>query len=658
MISGSGASAGEGTIEPESAGLGARRPGFIAYIFLVAWCGLVAGLLEVGTTVVRKQAFDPNPFYRISRHFVWIVPLTNVCLFLAIGLLVYLTALAWPRRGQWLGARLICALVLLPAMFVAFERFYALASFIFTLGVAMRLVPLFERNPGGLKRLVRISFPVLVLTIMILAASIWIGDGIKQYRENARALPPPGAANVLLIVMDTVAAKHLSLHGYGRETSTTLAELAERAIQFDSAQAASSWTLPSHATMFTGRWMHELSAGWFTQLDDAHPTVAEYLGKKGYATAGFVANMGFCGTDSGLGRGFTRYHDFIFPGFTFLKLSTLVSRALLGIESLVSFLDDQQDFVRAKPYVEEQIARVLFDRKSAAAVNRELLEWLARRPQTERPFFAFLNYFDAHSPYHLPPGRIRRFGSAPADSFQHELIETWGYCGKAGLSPQDVAFVSDAYDDCVSDLDEQLGTLVDELDRRGVLERTWLIITADHGESFGEHTGIFLHGTSLYQTELHIPLLILSPGGRVIKRAITETVSLRDLAATIVDVLDLESGSPFPGDSLGRYWNGPAADPPTPAEPALSEVVPDDPRIRETSGWTNKHWPLGALNGGGWTYIRREGDVSEELFHLSIDPKEQANLVGEPSARAMLEQRRDALRRQTNGPLLPDRFNP
>ena len=106
----------------------------------------------------------------------------------------------------------------------------------------------------------------------------------------SRPLPPPGSPNVLLIVMDTVAAGHLSLHGYDRATSTTLVELAERGIRFDSARAASSWTLPSHASMFTGRWLHELSVGWLTPLDRTHPTLAEFLGDRGYATAGFVAN--------------------------------------------------------------------------------------------------------------------------------------------------------------------------------------------------------------------------------------------------------------------------------------------------------------------------------------------------------------------------------
>ena len=110
---------------------------------------------------------------------------------------------------------------------------------------------------------------------------------------------------------------------------------------------------------------------------------------------------------------------------------------------------------------------------------------------------------------------------------------------------------------------KQLGRMFDELGRRAVLDTTWVIIAADHGESFGEHAGVFCHGTSLYQTELHVPLVIIPPGGHATKQVVTETVSLRDLAATVVDVLDLETGSPFPGKSLARYWDGSSAPPET-----------------------------------------------------------------------------------------------
>ncbi len=462
-------------------------------------------------------------------------------------------------------------------------------------------------------------------------------------------------------MLDAVAAGHLSLNGYERATSTTLVELAERGIRFDSARAASSWTLPSHATMFTGRWLHELSAGWLTPLDRTRPTLAEYLGDRGYATAGFVANTYYCATDSGLARGFAHYRDFIFPELTALKMAVLVNRALEGYQAVVYFTEDWLESAGLLPYVQRLWQAVDTDRKGASVVNRELLDWLSHRAQPERPFFAFLNYYDAHYPYQLPPGRLHRFGVEPSNNYQRVLIQHWWELDKTTLSPEGVQFAADAYDDCVADLDEQLGKLVDELGRRGVLENTWLIIVSDHGESFGEHAGIYCHGKSLYETELHVPLLVMPPGGAPSRRVVDEPVSLRDLAATIVDVTGLEVGAPFPGGSLARYWEqtGPASSTlqAQAASPALAEVAPNDPGDRDAWGVPRPLPPLGALKDRGWSYIRREGDVREELFHLSRDPREQHNLVGDPAAGTTLQRMRAALDRLTEGPLLPLRFN-
>ncbi len=550
---------------------------------------------------------------------------------------------------------------MLPMLLVAFPRIYSLAWLIVTMGVAVRIVPMLERRASGFRRFVRVTFPAAVGTVVILGASIATGDRIKRWREDARPLPAPGSPNVLLIVLDTVAATHLDLHGYGRPTATTLVELAGRGIRFDRARAASSWTLPSHASMFTGMWMHELPVGWLTPLDATHRTLAEFLGSRGYATAGFVANTRYCASDSGLGRGFTHYRDYIFPELTALKTGVLFNRALAGMQASAYFLEDWLAFARLQPLVGRLWRAVNTDRKGAAEVSREFLDWLTRRSGSERPFLAFLNFNDAHYPYRLPPGRLHRFGVEPADTRQRILIQHWWELDKSRLSPHDVAFVADVYDDCVADLDEQLGKLLDELGRRGVLDRTWLIVTADHGESFGEHNGVFCHGTSLYQTELHVPLLVIPPGGGA-ARSIGETVSLRDIPATIVDVVGQEADSPFPGRSLARYWRGASplsmSPPNASSDPALAEVVPEEPLDHDAWGIPRRLWPLGSLQDGDWSYIRREGDVHEELFHLSEDARERRNLAGDPAARTTLERMRGALGRLTAGPLTPGRFRP
>jgi arylsulfatase A-like enzyme len=650
-----------GATDSLQSALASGKTRVVSVLALSAWCGLVAGLLEVGTLILRKHWFDPNRLYAMSRQFVWLIPVTNLAVFLALGAIGCLVMHACPSRGRWFFVRALCALTFLPTFLTAFPRVYGLAWLVVTLGVASRVAPLLERGSASFRRFVGLSFPILACAVVTLAASCWLGDWIKQARGRSRPMPPAGSPNVLLVVMDTVAAGHLDLHGYARPTGTTLAELAKRGVRFDSARATSSWTLPSHASMFTGRWFHELSVGWLTPLDQTYPTLAEFLSDRGYATAGFVANYAYCARDSGLARGFTYYRDFIFPELTCFKMAALVDRGLDGLQAIEDVLEDKLEFSRFRPYLKYLWRLLDTDRKGAAVVNQELVDWLSERASPDRPFFAFLNYYDAHYPYQLASGRMHRFGAVASDNSQRDLLQEWGELDKTTLSRPLIEFAASAYDECIADLDEQIGILYDELKRRGVLQRTWLIIVSDHGESFGEHAGIFCHGTSLYQTELHVPLLIVPPDGIAGRKVVGETVSLRDLAATVVDVAGMQADSPFPGESLARFWNQPAE--PVTAGAArsvhgLAELVPSDPAARNPSGLPKLGLPLGGLADGEWSYIRRDGDAHEELFHLREDATEQHNLAGDPAARSQLAQMRGRLRQSTAGPLLPGRFNP
>jgi arylsulfatase A-like enzyme len=638
-----------------------RRHFALQILGLSLWCGLVAGPLEVGAIIVRKHTIDLNHFYWMSRHFVWLIPLTDFLFFGGLGLILSILALAG-NGGRWLGLRLLCALALLPPLLAAFPRIYGVASFALACGIACQLVPALERHGGGFRKCVRVSFPVLALMTPVLAGALWAGDWLAKRREAARRLPAAGAANVLLIVLDTVAAGHLSLYGYDRPTSPVLDSWALRGARFDRAQATSSWTLPSHSSFFTGRWPHELSANWFTPLDRSHPTLAEYLGSRGYATAGFVANTSFCGADTGLGRGFTVYHDYFFPELSAFKMATLSSRPLKGLRSLDRLLREHLKLDVLRPIVRPIWLRFNADaRKDAPVVRQELLDWLSNGRQPERPFFAFVNFYDAHYPYELPPGSDYRFGGMPRNPHEVELLRNWWTIDKRRLSRQEVDFVRDAYDECVANLDGQVGRLLGDLGHRGILDHTWLIITSDHGESFGEQPGFFGHGTSLYQPQLHVPLVIVPPTNsqRPPRPIVTETVSLRDLPATVVDLLDLESGAPFPGESLAPLWERPdSREAGVGSGPALSEVVPIDPVDPESAEVLERRRVWASLAQGDWIYIWREGADTEELFDLRADGRELHNRARDPACRPLIEQMRDTLDRMTAGPLAHERFNP
>jgi arylsulfatase A-like enzyme len=633
------------------------------WLVLSIWCGLVAGPIEVGTIVVRKSFVDLNQFYWISRHFVWLIPLTNLGIFLGVGVVLAMVFLCWRRLGNGLASRLLCALALLSPFWAAFPRVYGPALFILALGVATRLVPALTRHAVGFHRGVRLSFPFLAAVTPLLGASVWFGDRLKELRDERRPLPSSNFSNVVLIVLDTTAADHLSLHGYSRRTSLTLDGLARRGIRFDRARATSSWTLPSHASFFTGRWPHELSAGWLTPLDATYPTLAEYLHSKGFATAGFVANLFYCGADTGLARGFTGFRDYIFPELSALKMASLIDRPVEGLRAIDDHLSMRIDSTLFQSLLSK------FDagrRKPAAVVNREFLDWLSRRDQPGRPFFAFLNYFDVHFPYKLPYGGIHRFGVEPRTGREVELIERWRTVDKHRLSFEEIAFVRDSYDDCIADLDEQLGRLIDELELRGVLEQTWLIITSDHGESFGEQPGIFSHGTSLYQPQLHVPLLVVPPTVRHFSpRVVTTTVSLRDLPSTIVDLLDLEAGAPFPGQSLAPLWGdsslnaGANTQGPEPS-PVISEVIPTDLLDPDPAHLLENRavWASLAERNFSYLWILLGGTVREALFDLNADSRESRNLVEDVAHQPTLQRMRATLNRTTMGPLTAERFRP
>ena len=201
----------------------------------------------------------------------------------------------------------------------------------------------------------------------------------------------------------------------------------------------------------------------------------------------------------------------------------------------------------------------------------------------------------------------------------------------------------DSYDNCLAYLDEQLGHLFDELQRRGVLDRTLVVITSDHGEGLGEHD-LFDHGESLYSTEIRVPLLILPPSGGSSGAVVQETVSLRDLPATIVDLVGLGKEAPFPGRSLASLWRD--SSPGIVSERGdvvISELREPNPLKPNQGRSPATNGPLISLAEGDFVYIRNERDGTEELFNERDDPRELTNRVRVDVLKPVLERFRKRL---------------
>ena len=166
-----------------------RRLGPLDVLVFSAWCGLAGGELEVASRVLHKSFSPTNQLYGMTRHFVWVVPLVDLSLFLGVGLFWAAATRLWPRRAGWLGPRLIGALAILPALLVAGPRVYIIAWAIFALGIASWLAPVLERHAAGMRRRLLWSFPV-VLGIVLVQAGATIGeDQLARWREGPSLAP-------------------------------------------------------------------------------------------------------------------------------------------------------------------------------------------------------------------------------------------------------------------------------------------------------------------------------------------------------------------------------------------------------------------------------------------------------------------------------------
>ncbi len=599
-------------------------------LLLATWTGLVAGWLDLGLMVAKKRLIDGD-FYRLGEHFGWLIPAGMAAIVLVPG-----TVLAMIARLRKDGVRPSVAMGLLSfaaSLDVCARLPVELwAALLLSGGFAVQSARLVGARHQSFLRLVRRSTPLLLGAVLIVLVVTVGGRAWAEHRARA-SLPSPtsGARNVLLIVWDTVRARNLSLYGYGRRTTPNLERWAGRGVRFDLAFATSSWTLPSHASLFTGRWPHELGVDWKSPLRPDVLTLAEHLGARGYDTAGFVANLDYCGRETGLSRGFAHYEDYpIEPYDTFTRYLALGHR--LEVPTWACTVEKLLEKVFGHSSV--QVPRSREHAKRGAEIDRAFLDWLSWQKTRRRPFFAFLNDNDAHSPYEVPDRSMPGFGLQPATCRDRDTLLRWNALEKASLSEHDVRLAADVYDDGIAYLDRRLGILLDELGRRGVLDDTLVIITADHGEHLGDHL-LFFHGCSLYRQLVQVPLVIVDPKGVPAGHVVSEPVSLRDVPATVIDRLGLDRDAPFPGRSLARFWAGDSGAIGSRSEPLLMEtgkpiVLTNEGREPVAKG------PMKSLVAGGMHYIR-SGDGSEELYSLKSDPEERFNLAGAATAREVLQ---------------------
>jgi arylsulfatase A-like enzyme len=606
------------------------RFGPLAIIASALFVGLLTGWAELG--MLQSRALIGSrvtvDLLRLNRHASWMIPASDAALFFAVGLLLAFGAILH-RGASGKFARVVLGVLACWAILWRVPGLHEAARLLLACGLGYRLAKLSWSHPAASSLVLRWGLPVTLSFTAI------VGGIVHQRVTNAEARtlaalpkPKPGAPNVLLLVLDTVRADHLSLYGYERETTPNLTRVAKEGIVFRQARATAPWTLPSHASMLTGRWPHQLSADAEHAMNRRYATLGESLSAQGYTTAGFVANTYYCNAAYGLDRGFTRYEDHyenhkVSP-FEVARSSSLgrVAMTLAATAGWCPPIDAGEG-------------------KNADRINSDLLRWIGGEAK-DRPFFAFVNYIDAHDPYLLPAGNHPHFGLVPTTPADLDTLRGWHESSKVGVTEHQIELVRDAYDDCIRYLDTTLGRLFDELERRGLRENTLVIVTADHGEQLGEHR-LFGHGRSLYSKELHVPLVVFLPGNRQ-GRVIDEPATLRELPATIAE---FTASDPFPGQSLSRLWRAEQPIEPTPLLAEVAHQAKTTKKRNRPPAWLG---PMASIQQGEFVYIRN-ADGREELYNLARDPGEVRDLASSYPSR--IDQFRATLRQLRQGHPLP-----
>ena len=559
---------------------------------LALWLGIATALLEVGIRIAIWQ-LTPRPL-QTGVDIVWMAPLMNVIWLEMAALAAWLASRLWPRV---FGAGFVVGFITFPAylnLLWLHPKFHREAMVILALGLAVQTGRFAASRLAGITRLNRRATLVTVPLLLLIVAGALGTDRWREWRAM-RDLPAgrQGTPNVLLLVLDTVRSFSLSVYGHSQPTTPTLERLARESVRFDRAFATSGWTLPSHTSLFTGRYADEVETGMGKPMPDGIPTLAEAMAQAGYATGGFTANLAYTTWEHGVARGFIRYEDYPVTPLTIFN-STALGRKLLNapkVRHLIGYVDE-------------------VDRKRAERVQGDFLSWLGEIG--DRPFFAFVNFYDAHHPYLPPPPYDTLFGPTLAKRYRPFPPRFRAF------DREEIAQISNAYHGGIAYIDAQINGMLEALRQRGQLDNTLIIVTSDHGEHLGDHE-LLSHGNSFYRQLLQVPLIIRYPARLPGDSVIRTPVSLRDVPATILDLSGIPNGGRFPGVSLVSTIGDSSA---------RGSAIFSGRTLIEVEG-------AQSIIADGLHYIRYK-DGSEELFDLEHDSLELASLASSPRGEAAL----------------------
>ncbi len=602
----------------------------------VARPGRGGGIAPLATVTV-VLAFVVNLLYIwMSGYYpgVNLLPSFAVSLVLLPALILAASGHRWRKRLGFLANPWTAALALLGILpwtvYVPFDSqsmtVKSAAALLYPLIVVLvSFIASKVRGTGGADS----SHPLKTLACLVPLYVLVFGTGLFLEQtplvaegNTAASLRGSDKPNVILITMDTVRADHLSVYGYERDTTPSLRRLAEESVLYTNAISTSNMTLPSHASIFTGLYTRSHGAhhifGSLTPGDDElarvarlsrvaplageFTTLTEVLAEKGYLTMGVVANGGYLGHHYNINQGF-QYYDYRAPVLFLGRLMGKVRPFYLRqtIHTLLSRFISTEDYHKTFPDAEE--------------INEQVFPLLEKAREEDARFFLFINYMDAHAPYppHPPfdtrfPGKDDSFTPVEFDRVEREVITL-----NREITDEERRHLLSQYDGGIAYEDFHIGRLISVLKETGLYDNSLIIVTSDHGEAFGERN-FMQHGNSVYQNEVHVPLIIKYPGGDN-ARVVEEYVSGVDIMPTVLDVLGYEIPPGLQGVSLLR-----------PELLKERNILSESFSARRNLRLHKRFYRIErAIFSGPMKFISSTYE-GPQLYDLSRDPREEENL--------------------------------
>ncbi|NOY27277.1 MAG: sulfatase [Oligoflexia bacterium] len=454
---------------------------------------------------------------------------------------------------------------------------------------------------------------VIGLGVLVPVVGLLVPVAIDANRADLTPRPgaataPKGAPDVLFIVMDTVRAQSSSSYGYTRKTTPNFDEMASEGVLFADANSPATWSLPAHASLFTGTFPSWNDANGETRyLDDKLPTLAETLLDAGWQTRCFSANP-YISDSFGLTRGF-QANDKAWMSGTSGRNFSFIYRLL-----------DATPFGGV-------------DDKGGATVIGNIRHWMAGRPADGPPQFVFVNFLEAHFPFQqLPTEFLTSYQDRPISELREANQIAFGVQFGRQLSPQEFEQIHqplvDMYDGGVRYTDYLVGQTLDIWRKAGYLDNTIVVVLGDHGESMGEH-GAFGHVTPVSNEITRVPFAIRYPAKIRAGSRVEQPVSTVGTMATILDLADVHA----PGVSqVGTLMPGLQGE--EVGKPILVERFEEHMMAsRFAPGTANGHGPLVNPHGRFRTYRSGSYKLVEHstdgnvVFDLSKDPGETTNIL-------------------------------